>query len=99
MEIVHLYLCGPIQTPSIDGSYYFLTFIDDFTRKTWVYFIKHKHDVLDYFYQFKALVENQSGHLIKKLRMDSGGEYISNDFIKYCKDHGIHKKFTTKNAL
>ena len=52
--------------------------------------------MFDYFHQFKALVEKQSGHYIKSLRMDRGGEYISNDLIRFCKDHGIHKKFTTR---
>jgi hypothetical protein len=38
LEIVHSDLCGPMQTPSISGRLYFLTFIDDFSRKVWVYF-------------------------------------------------------------
>ena len=36
LEIVHSDLCGPMQTTSIGGSHYVLTFIDDYTRKTWV---------------------------------------------------------------
>ena len=40
LEIVHSYLCGPMQTPSIGGSHYLLNFIDDYTRRTWVYFLK-----------------------------------------------------------
>ena len=40
LEIVHSYLHGPMQTPSLAGSHYVLTFIDDYTRKTWVYFLK-----------------------------------------------------------
>jgi hypothetical protein len=42
LEIVHSDICGPMQTPSIGGNTYFLTFIDDFSRKTWIYFLKHK---------------------------------------------------------
>jgi transposase InsO family protein len=52
--------------------------------------------VFDYFHRFKSLVEKQSGHYIKALRMDRGGEYISNEFIRFCKDNGIHKQFTTR---
>ena len=47
------------------------------------------------FQQFKALVENQSGHRIKILRTDRGGEYVSNEFLNFCKTHGIQNKFTT----
>ena len=77
LEIIHSYLCGPMQAPSLAGNQYFLTFIDDFTRKIWVYFFKNKSEVFEKFQNFKALVENQSGLRIKVLRTDRGGEYIS----------------------
>ena len=77
LEIVHSDLCGPMQTPSLVGSHYMLTFIDDYTRETWVYFLKLKSEVFEKFCHFKALVENQSGQHIKVLRTDRGGEYIS----------------------
>ena len=77
LEIVHSDLCGPMQTPSLASSHYMLTFIDDYTRKTWVYFLKYKSEVFEKFFHFKALVENQSGQHIKVFRIDRGGEYIS----------------------
>ena len=49
LEIVHSNICGPMKTPSIGGNTYFLTFIDDFSRKTWIYFLKHKFDALGSF--------------------------------------------------
>eukprot|EP00253_Pinus_taeda_P036572 PITA_36572 len=49
LEIVHSDVCGPMQTPSLAGSQYFLTFIDDFTRKFWVYFLKNKSEVFEKF--------------------------------------------------
>jgi len=52
--------------------------------------------VFDFFHQFKALVEKQSGYYIKALRTDRGGECISKEFLFFCKDHGIHKLFTTR---
>ena len=73
LEIVHSDLCGPMQTPSLASSHYTLTFIDDYTRKTWVYFLKYKSEVFEKFYHFKALIENQSGHHIKVSRTDRGG--------------------------
>ena len=77
LEIVHSDLCGPMKTPSLAGSQYMLTFIDDYTRKTWVYFLKLKSEVFEKFCHFKALVENQSGKHIKVLRIDRGRECIS----------------------
>ena len=77
LEIVHSDLCGPMQTPSLTRNHYMLTFIDDFTRKTWVYFLKFKNEGFEKLFHFKALIENQSGQHIKVLRTDRGGEYIS----------------------
>ena len=59
LEIIHSDLCGPMQTSSISGSNYMLTFIDDFTRKTWVYFLKYKSEVFEKFFHFKALVDKK----------------------------------------
>jgi hypothetical protein len=75
LELVHTDLCGPMKTQSIGGSFYFLTFIDDFSRKAWVYFLKHKSETFEKFREFKSLTEKQSGKYIKVLRSDRGGEY------------------------
>ena len=69
-------------------SKYSLTFIDDFSRYCWVYFLKHKSEVFDLFKVFKSLVENQSGRKIKILKSDNGGEYDKSEFNQYCKDLG-----------
>jgi len=66
-----------MQTPLIGGNHYLLTFIDDYTRKTWVFLLKQKSEVFECFCQYKALVEKQSGHYNTVLRTDRGGEYIS----------------------
>ena len=95
LEIVHSYLCGYMQTPSIGNSLYFITFIDYYSRKTWVYFLKHKLEAFEVFKQFKFMVEKQSGHYIKILRTDRAGEFASNDFLSFCKTNGIKRQFTT----
>ena len=96
LEIVHSVLCGPMQTLSTSGSHYVLTFIDDYTRKTWVYLLKQKSELFERFCQYKALVEKQSGHYIKVLRTDRSGEYISNEFLQFCREHGIQNQFTIR---
>jgi transposase InsO family protein len=89
LQLVHSDLCGPFSSPSFSGCKYFLTFIDDFSRRTWVYFLKLKRKVFDKFLAYKALVEKQSGHQIQKLRTDNGGEYVNNNFTSYCTTQGI----------
>jgi len=82
-------VCGPVQTRSLGGAYYFLICIDNFTKYTWVYFLRKKSDVSEYFKEFKNMVGKQIGKYIHILRSNQGGEYTSREFIKYCKAHGI----------
>ena len=68
---------------------YFVSFIDDFSTNTWIYFLKKKSEASDRFKEFKALVENQTEKKIKVLRIDIGGEFYSKEFEEFCKKCGI----------
>ena len=72
-------ICGPLKVPFLSRTVYFLTFIDDFSRKSLVYFLKNKSEVFSIFQIFKSLVENESGKKIKNLRSDNGGEFVKNE--------------------
>ena len=73
----------------MNGSRYVLTFIDDFSRYTWVFFIKRKLEVLETFTELKAFIENASGQKIKISRSDNDGEYVSNELLYICSQSGI----------
>ena len=85
---------GPAQVSSLGGSHYYVTFIDDGTRKTWVYCIRQKYDVFDTFKKWKALVENEIGKRLKCLKYDNGGEYCNNEFDDYYSYHRIRREKT-----
>ena len=74
LEIVHIHVWGTTQVQSLGGSHYYVTFIDDATRKTQVYCIRRKYDVFATFKKWKYLVENEIGKKLKCLRSDNGGE-------------------------
>jgi uncharacterized protein YigE (DUF2233 family) len=74
---------------SIRGCKYYVSFIDDRTRKVWVYFMKYKGEMFQHFLNFKAMVEKKKGVSIKCLNSDGGGEYFSKEFSEYLKEHGI----------
>ena len=61
-----------MQTTSLSGYLYYVSFIDDYSRKTWIYFLKKKDEVFERFKEFKAHVENLSEKRIKILRSDNG---------------------------
>jgi hypothetical protein len=83
-----------METVSFGKAHYFLTFIDDYSKKTWVYFLQEKSEVFTCFFEFKALVEKQTGLKILTLCTDNMGEYRSNEFLNYCKKNGIKQEFT-----
>ena len=90
LELVHTNVWGPAQVSSLGASHYYVTFIDDATRKTWVYCIQQKFDVFDTFKKWKSLVnKNEIGKRLKCLRSDNGGDYCNKEFENYCSYHGI----------
>jgi transposase InsO family protein len=94
LDIVHSDVCGPMPSTSLSGYVYKVTFIDDYSRNTLVYFLKLKDELFEKFNEFKALVENLFEKKIKILRLDNG-EYTSKEFKDFCRDVGIKRELTT----
>ena len=94
LELVHSDVCGKMRTKSIGGAEYFLTFIDDKTRYSWVYSLKTKDQVFERFLEWKALVEKSTGKKLKTLRTDNGGEYTSKKFTGFLKSEGVRHECT-----
>jgi transposase InsO family protein len=80
---------------SISGYVYYVSFIDDYSHKTWVYSLKSKDEVFAKFKEFKALIENLFERKIKTLRSYNGGEYTLKELVKFCKDAQIKRDLTT----
>jgi transposase InsO family protein len=95
LELVHADICGPINPASNSNKRYFLSFIDDFSRKTWIYFLHEKSEAFTMFKRYKACVEKETGAYLKCLRTDRGGEFNSNEFEEFCKENGITRQLTT----
>ncbi|MCO5591201.1 hypothetical protein L7F22_045182 [Adiantum nelumboides] len=93
LDLVHSDVCEMPQL-SLGGKRYFVSFIDDATRKVWVYPLRAKSDVLDTFKKFLAFVENQTGKKLRSLRSDNEGEYVSKAFIDFCATKGIKRELT-----
>ena len=74
-DIIHSDVWGPAPMLSSLGHRYIVLYIDDFTRYTWVYFLKNKSDVYASFLDFNSLIERQFNTKIKAFHSDWGGEY------------------------
>jgi hypothetical protein len=60
LDLIHSDVCGPMSSSSLSGCLYYVIFIDDFSRKSWIFFTKTKGQVFNLFQEFKTLVENQT---------------------------------------
>ena len=98
LDYVHSDVWGPTKEPSIGGSRYFVTFVDDFSKKVWVYLLKHKSEVFAKFRIWKAEVENQTGRKIKYLRYDNGTEYTDKKFTQFCGENGVQRHFSVRKT-
>ena len=94
VELVHSDICGPISPISNSGKRYFLSFIDDYSRKAWAYLLAEKSDTLNCFKIFKSMVEKEAGMMLKCLRTDRGGEYTSTNFVHFCEENEIRRQLT-----
>jgi hypothetical protein len=94
LDLIHSYVCGSMPIASLNGYLYYVLFIDDHSRKMWIYLLKSKDGVLVRFQEFKSQVENLIGRRIKVLRSDNGGEYTSRDFGDFCIEAGIKREYT-----
>ena len=102
LEVIHVDISGP-YTATLCRNFYFITFIDDYSRYGYLYLIKEKAESLDKFKIFRTEVEKQLGKVIKVVRSDRGGEYygkhgdagqLKGPFSKYLEDSGIVAQFT-----
>ena len=94
LDLIHTDVSGRMSHVSLSGYKYHILFIDEHSRKTWIYFLKTKSEVFKRFQEFKALVETQTGRKIKVLRSDNGGEYTLGEFVDFCAEVGIRRQFT-----
>lgn len=83
-----------MKTSSLNGSKYFVLFIDDNTRFYWVYLMKKRSEVAKIFFKFKAAVENQSDCKLKMVRSDNRVEYTSEKFENFYEESGVHHQLS-----
>ena len=87
-DLVHLDVWGPSCDPTIDGSRYYVVFIDNFSHYTWIYLLKSRSKVVLKYKYFAKMVYTQFSKKIKVFHSDSGGEYLSNEFRNFLSSEG-----------
>jgi hypothetical protein len=80
LQLYHSDLFGPMSIPSLGEYMCYVSFIDNLSRNTSIYFLMKKYKSFDRFKEFKVFVENQTKKIIKVLRTNNGGEFYGNEF-------------------
>ncbi|PKU74273.1 Retrovirus-related Pol polyprotein from transposon TNT 1-94 [Dendrobium catenatum] len=94
LELVHSDVWGPSPIQSHQGFSYYVIFVDDFSRFTWLFPILHKSDVTNIFISFTNFIERQTSLKLKTIRTDGGGEFLNNAFQNFTKTAGIRHQYS-----
>lgn len=87
--LVHSDVWGPSPVSTSSGVRWFVIFVDDCTRMTWLYLLKNKDEVFEVFQSFHTMIQTQFSAKLQVLRSDNGGEYVNRRFRAYCEQHGL----------
>ncbi|MCO5572608.1 hypothetical protein L7F22_026365 [Adiantum nelumboides] len=96
LQLVHNDVCGPMRTPSMGNSLYFVTFIDDFSRFCWVYPLKAKSDVFAIFQHYVSMVENETGCKLRGKLDDKAIKCIFVGYSSGSKGYRLYNPATNK---
>ena len=94
LDIIHSDVWGLGQNETIGGCRYFITFIDDYSRHTWICAMKLESEVFSHFLKLKNQVENKMNCNIRWLRSNGGQEYFSTKFTAFLEEKGVGLKFS-----
>ena len=87
-------LMGPTRTESMGGKRYIMVVVDDFSRYSWVEFLREKSEACDKMERQCKRLQNEKGVPIVKVRSDHGKEFENAKFKAFCNEHGIKKEFS-----
>ncbi|GKF41747.1 retrovirus-related pol polyprotein from transposon TNT 1-94 [Tanacetum coccineum] len=72
LYLLHMDLCGPMRVASVNGKKYILIIIDDYSRFTWVKFLRSKDEALDFIIKFLKMIQVQLQVTVRRIRTDNG---------------------------
>jgi hypothetical protein len=93
LELLHMDLMGPMHLSSIGGKRYVLVVVDDFSRFTWVNFIREKSDTFEAFKDLCIQLQREKDKAIVRIRCDHGTEFENSKFDDFCTSEGIKHEF------
>jgi len=93
LEVIHSDIIGPINK-SFTRKRFILTFIDEFSRKSWIFLLKSKSEAIDTIIEVFKFLNNNNNYKIKFFKSDQGCEFDNKKIKNFCKENGILKVFS-----
>ncbi|KAI3681503.1 hypothetical protein L6452_36302 [Arctium lappa] len=94
LQLLHMDLFGPTNVMSIGKKSYCLVIVDDYSRFTWVYFLRTKDETSGLIKSFMLRIENQTNQKVKVIRSDNGTEFKNLDLNTFCEEKGIERQYS-----
>ncbi|GKA26513.1 retrovirus-related pol polyprotein from transposon TNT 1-94 [Tanacetum coccineum] len=95
LHLLHMDLFGPVTPRSINHEKCTLVIVDEYSRYTWVYFLKKKSQAPETIMSFIKRVKNQNDIKVKQLRTDNGTEFRNSIFVNFCDEKRISQNFSS----
>lgn len=93
LDLLHMDLMGTVQVESLNGKKYIFVLVDDFSRFTWVRFLREKSEAVESFKILALQLQTEKGS-IKQIRSDHEGEFQNDAFEKFCQTQGIRHQYS-----
>ena len=87
-DLIHSNIWGSALVSTKGGSRYFVIFVDDFSRYTWIYLLHHRFELVSIYQTFHKMIETQFNRTVKVFRSDNAQEYNDKSFLSFLDSHG-----------
>jgi transposase InsO family protein len=92
-QSLHVDTVSPSRVRSMIGKWYVLVIIDDYSRYSWVFFLKTKDEVFEHFHSLALRLNNEHPNCLKEIHSDNGTELRNASFNQFCLEHGVDQQF------
>ncbi|GKE49002.1 retrovirus-related pol polyprotein from transposon TNT 1-94, partial [Tanacetum coccineum] len=83
LYLLHMDLCGPMRVASVNGKKYIIVIVDDYSRFTWVKFLRSKYKALDFIIKFLKMIQLRLKVPVRRIRTDNGNEFVNQTLREY----------------
>nr|GFB92804.1 putative ribonuclease H-like domain-containing protein [Tanacetum cinerariifolium] len=97
--LLHMDLCGPMRVESVNGKKYILVIVDDYSRFTWVKFLRSNDETLDLIIKFLKMIQVRLKVPVHRIQMDNETEFVNQKLQDYYEEVGISHETSVTRSL